>query len=238
MAGIPLRSTKIVDTAKKLSQRIENRFPDSGLLQVSKELIDIGESARRQAEMIGRPIYPLRIGVGILIAGIFAVVISLALGASDDLDDVGSASAIDLMAAIESGTNVIILIGLAILFLVSLETRIKRSRTLAVVHELRSLAHVIDMHQLNKDPGYYRPGFEATDSSPQTVLSLRDMVRYLEYCSELLSITSKVAAIYAQEMNDRDVLSAVGDVENLVTALGQKIWQKIDIAGEIEQGSA
>jgi hypothetical protein len=31
-------------------------------------------------------------------------------------------------------------------------------------------------------------------------------------------------------MNDRVVLSAVSDVEALVSGLSQKIWQKLDIA--------
>ena len=45
-----------------------------------------------------------------------------------------------------------VLIGAAIFFLVTLETRVKRRRALAALHELRAIAHIIDMHQLTKDP--------------------------------------------------------------------------------------
>jgi hypothetical protein len=34
----------------------------------------------------------------------------------------------------------------------TIETRVKRRRALRAIHELRSIAHVIDMHQLTKDP--------------------------------------------------------------------------------------
>jgi len=234
MAGSTLRIGKIVTTANQLSMRIDERFPNSGLLAVSKELVAMGDVARIQAPLIGRPNYSVRTAVGALIVVILAIVASLIAAARNNIDQITKTNLVDLMTAIESGTNEIFLIGLVILFLVTLETRIKRSRTLRNIHELRSLAHVIDMHQLNKDPGYFRGPVVATKSSPQRVLSLPELVRYLEYCSELLSITSKIAALYAQEMNDRVVLSAVGDIETLVTGLTQKIWQKLDIAGEIQ----
>ena len=89
------------------------------------------------------------------------------------------------------------------------------------------------MHQLTKDPGYYRGTFKNTDASPERTLTLAEIMRYLDYCAELLSITSKFAALYAQEINDRVVLAAVSEVEALVAGLSQKIWQKLDIAEKI-----
>ena len=38
------------------------------------------------------------------------------------------------------------------LFLFSLEGRLKRRTALRMLHRLRSIAHVVDMHQLTKDP--------------------------------------------------------------------------------------
>ena len=60
------------------------------------------------------------------------------------------------------------------------------------------------------------------------------MSRYLEYCSELLSLVSKLAALHAQDLQDPVVLEAVNDVESLTADLSRKVWQKItilDIAG-------
>jgi hypothetical protein len=51
--------------------------------------------------------------------------------------------------------------------------------------------------------------------------------RYLDYCAELLSLTSKLAALHAQHLKDPVVLGAVNDVEALAGGLSQHIWQKI-----------
>jgi hypothetical protein len=56
-----------------------------------------------------------------------------------------------------------------------------------------------------------------------------ELVRYLSYCSEMLSLASKLAAVYAEKIDDPAVVDAVGDIERLTTNLSQKIWQKITL---------
>ena len=56
-----------------------------------------------------------------------------------------------------------------------------------------------------------------------------ELTRYLDYCSEMLSLTGKLAAVYAQNLPDPVVIDAVYDIESLTTDLSQKIWQKITI---------
>lgn len=230
-----LRSGKIAATAEKLSQRIYERFPESGLYQVSLELVELSEKARVTAPLIARPIYSVRIGVGLLIAVIVAILVSLVWAGMQQVDEITRARFVDVVSALEAGTNELVLVGLAIFFLVNLETRIKRARAIGAIHELRSLAHVIDMHQLSKDPGYYRKYAGATTASPARTLTLPELIRYFDYCSELLSLTSKVAALYIQRFNDGVVLSAVSDVETLCTGLSGKIWQKLQIAESISE---
>lgn len=70
----------------------------------------------------------------------------------------------ELVQISEAGINDIVLIGAAIFFLVSVEIRIKRSRALEALHELRTIAHVIDMHQLTKDPTLLNKGIIVTSS--------------------------------------------------------------------------
>ena len=53
--------------------------------------------------------------------------------------------------------------------------------------------------------------------------------RYLDYCSEMLSITGKIAALFAQSVNDDVVIDGVNDIENLSSNLSRKIWQKITL---------
>jgi len=55
-------------------------------------------------------------------------------------------------SGVEAAINDIVFFGIAIFFLVTLEARIKRSRAQGNPMNLRALAHIIDMHQLTKDP--------------------------------------------------------------------------------------
>ena len=79
------------------------------------------------------------------------------------------------------------LLAAAVFFLVTAETRVKRRRALAAIHELRSLAHVIDMHQLTKDPDRLIFSGGDTVSSPTNDMGMFEMSRYLDYCVEMLS---------------------------------------------------
>ena len=83
------------------------------------------------------------------------------------------------------------------------------------------------MHQLTKDPEHLITGAPTTPSSPTRKFTFFEMSRYLDYCSELLSLSSKVAALHVQSVNDPVVLTAVNDIENLASNLSNKIWQKI-----------
>ncbi len=107
--------------------------------------------------------------------------------------------------------------------------RIKRKRALKAIHELRALAHVIDMHQLTKDPEQLLSRVKGTPSSPKRTLSAPELIRYLDYCSEMLSLIGKLAALYVQKFDDPVALAAVNEVEDLTTGLSRKIWQKIMI---------
>ena len=67
-------------------------------------------------------------------------------------------------------------------------------------------------------PRQHRPSARIRPSSSE---------RYLDYCSELFSLTSKVAALYGQSLRDPVVLDAVSDIETLGASLSNKVWQKI-----------
>ena len=118
----------------------------------------------------------------------------------------------------------------AVFFLVTIETRIKRGRALEAIRELRALAHVIDMHQLTKDPS--RPSTvarDATPHSPQRTLTPFELSRYLDYCSEMLSLSAKVAALYAQGTRDPVVIETASDLGQITSNMSGKIWQKITL---------
>ncbi len=118
---------------------------------------------------------------------------------------------------------------IAVYFLYALPNRIERSYLLAQLHRVRSLAHIVDMHQLTKDPERLRPDFNATRESVDPGLSRDDMEHYLDYCSEMLSLIGKIAALCAEESQDAVVLNTVSTIENLTTGMSRKIWQKISL---------
>jgi hypothetical protein len=126
-----------------------------------------------------------------------------------------------------------VLMGATLYFMFSLEERQKRARALKALHELRSVVHVIDMHQLTKDPGSSASVTSSTPSSPKRDLTPFELSRYLDYCSEMLSLTAKIAVLYAQSFPEPVVTDVVTDIERTAGSLAQKIWQKIMI---IESG--
>ena len=128
--------------------------------------------------------------------------------------------------ALEAALNILLISGIFIAFFLRLENRFKRTKALNGLYRLRAIAHVIDMHQLTKDPGHV-VGNSRTSSSPLRDLSDEQLLRYLDYCAEMLSLTGKLAALYAQYFPDATVVAAVNDVEQLATNLSRKIWQKI-----------
>ena len=221
-----LDSEKILATIETLSRRIAERFPGSGLDKVCQELLTIAEEAQKRSAWIAKPHRSLRIITGVLVTIMVGVLIMVLAKAS------WPRSGFDLVVLVqvsEAGLNVFLLLSAAILFLVTAETRIKRRRALKEIHELRALAHVIDMHQLTKDPERLLARMAETPSSPKQNLSPAELGRYLDYCSEMLSLIGKLAALYVQKFDDPVALVAVNEVEDLTTGLSQKIWQKIMI---------
>lgn len=221
-----LNAERIAGTIDDLQVRIERRFPGSGLGNVCRELAQIAAKARERAAWIARPIIPLRIAAGalslLIVAGLAGTVSRLQVSGGDF-------RLLDFTQLLESGINDLVLTGAAIWFLLSLETRIKRHRALAAIHEMRAIAHVIDMHQLTKAPETVlgQAPAAAAGAGSSRALSSEDLALYLDYCSEMLSLTGKVAVLYVQDFDDGAARDGVNDVEELTTGLSRKIWQKM-----------
>jgi hypothetical protein len=225
-----LRADRIVETTRKLSHRISERFPDSGLSRVGDELLAVSEQAALTADWIDKPHIWLRIGIALCVIVLVTVVVSLF---SSLQMQIRVRSLSEFLQAMESGINDIIFLSLAGYFLFSWESRIKRNRTLKSIHKLRSLAHIIDMHQLTKDPERLMTPADDTASSPERKMTAFELTRYLDYCSEMLAIISKIAAVYIEHFEDPGTLTAVNDIEDLTSGLSRKIWQKIMILDRI-----
>lgn len=117
--------------------------------------------------------------------------------------------------------------GAGALLLYGLESRWKRQQVLDHLHKVRSVIHVIDMHQLTKDPSRGPTASGNTTHSPPREMTAFELSRYLDYCSELLSLSAKVAALYAQGTRDAVVIQTTSDLGQVTSNLSGKIWQKI-----------
>lgn len=221
-----LSSREILETADSMALRVRSRFPESGLAGVAEELRDVARETQARCGVISRPNVWLRVTVGLLlllgIAAIIAVVINVRV-----TEDIWVFS--NFVGLLEALVADLVFIGAGVLFLVTFETRLKRQRALAAVNELRAIAHIIDMHQLTKDPEMVLSRHPPTPVSPKRNMSPFELNRYLDYCSEMLAIVAKVGALYVQSFPDPAALAAVDEIENLTTSLSRKIWQKIMI---------
>nr|WP_218861663.1 hypothetical protein [Nocardioides panzhihuensis] len=225
----------VLTTVETLHGRIAARFPDRGLVKVAEELGGLIRDSAGAGERLRRRLLWTRAVSRLLIL----LVLALALGAivwalATALGD-KTLTGVQWLPLIESTVNDLIFAAVAIFFLYTIPERLLRSRALKLLHRLRSLAHIIDMHQLTKDPERLRTGFTPTSASVRFTLDADELTHYLDYCSELLSLVGKTAALCAEDSQDNVVLNTVSTVEGLTVDLSSKIWQKIQVVGELRE---
>lgn len=222
----------VLTTVETLQARIAARFPTRNLVKVAEELVVLirhstGDShhSRRQlmwARGISRALIAL---VGVLALGAFIWGLATAIG---DKTLTGA----QWLPLLESTVNDLIFAAVAIFFLYTIPERMLRSRALKVLHRLRSLAHIIDMHQLTKEPESLRDAFSRESDGDGTDLTQEQVEYYLEYCTELLSIVGKAAVLCAEESQDDIVLNTVSTIETLTMGMSRKVWQKVFVLSD------
>src|ERR1039458_10009788 len=183
-----LEADKIIETVKALHGRIEERFPGSGLGQVVGELQEVAEETVGRTRWIQKPHLLLRCVAALLSLGISVLLAFLVAHVRQfNFEDFTNS-----VQALDSSISSVVFVGAAILFFVNWEHRIKRDRALKALNELRALAHIVDMHQLTKDPESYA----AHGASPRHKRAMTpfQLNRYLDYCSDALALISKIAA--------------------------------------------
>lgn len=235
-----LNPEQIVSTIKRLEGRIGERFPESSLVNVCGQLGDVAERMVERADWIGRPVLWLRLLTwGICLGIVLVMMLTLfAIGVTPaDFNIANAADAANyagnrmtmIVTFTEAAINDVLLIGAAVFFIFTIEKRYKRNRALKALHELRSIAHIIDMHQLTKDPHRIiaKPRFMGMGLSPKLNMTAFQLRRYLDYCSEMLSLTGKIAAVYVQQFDDAVAMASASELEALTSGLSNKIWQKI-----------
>lgn len=224
-----LDADAVLSTIIRLEHRIAARFPERGLTAVAGRLRVVATDVR-DATHARDPLRVLRAACRVLIALLallMVVVIVLAVAELVGRSSQDPLPTLEWLRGLETTINDAVFVGIAILFLWLLPTRIERGRVLRVLHRMRSLAHVIDMHQLTKDPERFSSAFRPTPESVNNTMTPSEMASYLDYCSELLSLVGKTAALYAERTTDSAVLATISDIEALTTGMSRKVWQKV-----------
>jgi hypothetical protein len=213
-----LRVDKLIETADRLASRITGRFPAASLGKLAFAVADVTREAVARADKIQRPDWLVRGGLLALAAALLGLAVAgVVLGPPEP-----GILVVRLLEILRMLQGALVFLSAVVVFLWTLETRLKRGRAVRAIHELRALAHIIDMHQLSKDPEA-EPGDDPTYNN-------RDARRaYLQYCSELLALVSKIGQLYVQDFPDGTTLATVNQFENLANGLSQKIWQKLII---------
>lgn len=221
-----LEANEIIHSVDELHMRISQRFPKSDLASVCEELLVVAKETEAKSRAVNAANYPLRAIILVLIAAAGGLVYFLVRAIQLRTGDV---DLINLLQGLEAGTNLIIFISVAIFFLFSLESRMARTRALSDLNELRSIVHVIDMHQFTKDPS------ELLSADSTHGMTRSELTRYLGHCSVMLSLGAKLSALYAQKLPDEIVIDAASDLQNVANGLSLKIWQKIAILESYEE---
>lgn len=225
-----LKANLIVDTCRSIHGRVSEQFSGSGLSKVAAELLTVSEHAAELSTWLAKPHLALRSLAGVGIAAILLIVVGVVRSIGPQLT---ASSVADFLQGLDAAVNEMVFIGVAVFFFMTIETRIKRRRALKAIHELRSIAHIIDMHQITKDPDRLAANARGDTTVAKRPQNPAELIRYLDSCTDMLALISKIAALYVQRFDDPVTLSAVNDVESLTTGLSRKIWQKIMIFDRI-----
>ncbi len=226
MSNIRLNSELIIQTIDRLVHRIDDRFPESGLKALCLELLQLGKETESNIRWISQPNLWIRsISAFVILIGLGGLIYSISYV---DLK-IENTTFSNIVMLAEAIINDLVLLGASIYFMVTTEARIKRKRTLQALNQLRTVAHVIDMHQLTKDPYSSKSGYVNTEHSPKRLLTPFELQRYLDYCSEASALVAKIAALYAQSLPDEGIIKAVNEIEELTANLTRNIWEKIMI---------
>jgi hypothetical protein len=219
----------LIQRTQVLAVRIEERFPSRGLTSAAFQLAQNAEHIVAEAKSLSQRnrFLELPAAVAVALALLASAAVILSFLTKFTINE--TTEAFQGLQGIDSGIHIVIFIYIVTLFFHDWEMRGKRRKALEGLHSLRVYAHVIDMHQLSKDPAALAANLPPTRSSPERDLTPQELLRYLDYCSEMLSALSKFAALYSQYSRDPVVIETVNDVESLTSSLSNKIWQKIMI---------
>jgi len=204
-ARLKLDADAVARTIDLLCRRVEERFPDSG----SRASAGSSQGSRADAGEGGgdrRP-SPLCVAVVLLIVLIATLLAGTLASLKKPREPVERSSSSSPGVRDQRRRAD----GSGHLLPGHVETRIKRRRALAALRELQRWPTSSNMHQLTKirNGSWPRPGIRG----PAPRLMRFELSRYLDYCSEMLSITAR-SPPSTSELRRCRRLAAVNEIEN------------------------
>lgn len=198
-------------------------FPNRSLPRYQTNLISLVEEIRvLAAKLSGRsPLDFLLPGLIIFVALLVATVILIIFRFRVEMPE----SILEIMEPLEASTNLAVLVAGTTYFVWRTVAERRRHKALSLLHKVRSQIHILDMTQLAKN----------LNETEVEKLSLAERIRYLDYCSQTVSLTAKAGALIITNFEDPVVISAVTEIETLSTGLSQKIWSKINVLHSEQQ---
>jgi hypothetical protein len=208
---------RLLVTMDRLCRRVGRDFEGRGIARVANELRGKVQPVQDATEVAFRAVLRARAAAWFLIAlVVIAELVALGFTYSDVVSGAGPTRSFDWAPLLESTINLVVFAGVAVYFLLlHLPERLQRTRLLEQLYGLRTLAHIIHMHQLSKD-----------HSDPPMTRS--EYVAYADYCSEMLALAGKAATLISKHTSDPTVLETVGSVELLANELSSLALQKAD----------
>jgi hypothetical protein len=217
----------VTATASKLVSRIDVRFGECELKRLATLVAATANNSHRR---LNRP-YRSGLVVKLLVwPGVFAALVGLVYGLSWLKLKVEVNSALDFVQGLDALLGIMVMLGAASWFFLTLGSRLVRRKLTKAVQELRALAHMVDLVQLDKDPDRLNwKSSEATPLSPSLGKANTAFLlgRYLDYCAELLSLIGKIGALYSEQVTDTTVLGELAELEKLTNQYRDNIGTKM-----------
>ena len=119
------------------------KIPRSEFDKLCEDLVVVARLGQERSEQFRRPVLWMRVLSICFVVIILAVTLMGAWLVHVDLVADGQSVALsEFIQILEAGTNDVVLIGAAIFFLVTLETRVKRLGAFETIHKLRAIVHI------------------------------------------------------------------------------------------------
>jgi hypothetical protein len=224
-----LDPNKIYKNISALEQRVLARFEGRNIAKRAKKLTELSAKAVVRSQQLAKPNYFLRL-ISILSLTLFiAAIAALLLEASSAINFASNVDLSELLQGAQAGIELVVFLGIVVLFIWSIETRIRRKALLTEIEYLQNFLHLINVGQLDKEPVRLDKGFKKEKNSPDISLDYFSMERYLSHSQKLAHYAAEVGRVYANTLVDAEVDNAAEELRRFAFDIARTCLEKMNI---------